>query len=56
MNAQEKERRIHNIRLRATILKSLVIDLKKTGGIDMQKEMVNFFEEDEKENENETPG
>lgn len=43
MNAQEKERRINNIRLRADILKSLVLDLEKTGGIDMRQEMVNFF-------------
>ena len=43
MDAKEKERRINNIRLRATILKSLIIDLEKTGGIDMLMEMVNFF-------------
>lgn len=43
MDTQEKERRINNIRLRAVVLKSLVLDLKKTGGIDMRMEMVNFF-------------
>lgn len=43
MDTKEKERRINNIRLRATILKSLVLDLEKTGGIDMRQEMVNFF-------------
>lgn len=46
MNAQEKEKRIHNIRLRATILKSMVLYLKKDGGIDMRQEIVNFFEEE----------
>ena len=43
MDAKEKEKRIKNIRLRATILKSLVLDLEKTGGIDMRPEMINFF-------------
>ena len=43
MDAQEKEKRINNIRRRATILKSLVIDLEKTTGIDMRMEMINFF-------------
>ena len=49
MDAQEKERRIHNIRLRAGLLKSLVLDLKKTGGIDMRQEIINFFEEEEED-------
>ena len=56
MDAKEKERRIHDIRLRANILKSLVLDLKKTGGIDMQKEIINSFEEDEEENESKSIG
>ena len=50
MDGKEKERRINNIRLRAVVLKGLVIDLKKTGGIDMRKEIINFFEEEEEEN------
>ena len=64
MNAKEKERRINNIRLRATILKSLVLDLEKTGDIDMRPEMINFFndsigvfeEEEEEENESKNIG
>ena len=57
MDAREKERRINNIRLRATILKSLVVDLEKTGGIDMRQEMVNLFNDsigvvEEEEDEN----
>jgi len=57
MDSQEKERRINYIRRRATVLKSLVIDLEKTTGIDMRQEMINLFinsigvfEEEEEEN------
>ena len=56
MDAKEKERRINSIRRRASLLKSLVLDLKKTGGIDMQKEIINSFEEEEEENESKSIG
>ena len=47
MDAKEKERRMDNIRLRAVLLESFIIDLKETGGIDMRQEIINFLEEDE---------
>ena len=63
MDAKEKERRMDNIRLRAVLLEGLIIDLEKTGGIDMRQEMVNFFndsvgvfEEEEEENESKSVG
>jgi len=55
MDAKEKERRIHSIRLRAVILKGLVTDLKDDGGIDMRQEMIIFFGEEE-ENESKNTG
>jgi hypothetical protein len=45
MNAKEKERRIRNIRLRAIILKNLVINLKEHGGVDMRDEIIEIFKE-----------
>ena len=45
MDKREKERRIKRIRLRAVILKDSVLDVKRTTGIDMREEIVEFFRE-----------
>ena len=42
---REKERRVKRIRLRAVILKDRVLDVKRTTGIDMREEIIEFFEE-----------
>ena len=49
MDAKEKERRIDTIRLRAVLLESPIIDLRKTGGIDMRQEIISFFKEEEED-------
>ena len=50
---REIARRIKNIKLRAVLLKNLVIALKKSTGIDMRDEIIDYlkdrFEEKEKE-------
>ena len=43
MDKREKERRVKNIKLRAVLLKNLVIDLKKSTGIDMRDEIIEYF-------------
>ena len=43
MDDTEKERRVKRIRLRAVILKDRVLDVKKTTGIDMREEIMEFF-------------
>ena len=50
---REIERRAKNIKLRAVLLKNLVIDLKKTTGIDMHEEIIRYLKERlEEENKN----
>ena len=43
MDKREMERRVKNIKLRAVLLKNLVIDLKKSTGIDMRDEIIEYF-------------
>ena len=43
MDEQEKERRVKGIRLRVVILKDRVFDVKRTTGIDMREEIMEFF-------------
>jgi len=43
MDAKEKERRVQRVRLRAVILKDRVLDVKRTTGIDMREEIMEFF-------------
>ena len=45
MNTREKELTVKRIRLRAVLLKDRVFDLKKTAGIDMREEIIEFFED-----------
>ena len=40
---REIARRVKNLKLRAVLLKNLVIDLKKTTGIDMRNEIIEYF-------------
>ena len=40
---REIERRVKNTKLRAVLLKNLVIDVKKTTGIDMRDEIIEYF-------------
>ena len=46
---REKERRVKYLRTKAVVLKSLVLDLKKSAGIDMSDEIIGFFEDRFKE-------
>ena len=43
MDEREKERRVKRIRLQAVILKDRVLDVKKSTGIDMREEIMEFF-------------
>ena len=43
MDKREKERRVKRIRLQAVILKDRVLDVKRTTGIDMREEIMEFF-------------
>ena len=45
MDKREKERRIKNIKLRAVLLKNLVINLKESTGIDMRDEIIAYFKD-----------
>ena len=45
MDKREKERRAKNIKLRAVLLKNLVIGLKKTTGIDLRDEIIEYLED-----------
>lgn len=61
MDNREKELMVKRIRLRAVILKSLVLEFEKDTGIDMLPEMVNFFNGsidvfEEEENESKSIG
>ena len=49
IDKREIERRAKNIKSRAVLLKNLVIDLKKSTGIDMCDEIIGFFEDRFKE-------
>jgi len=40
---REIERRAKNIKLRAVLLKNLVINFKETTGVDMQEEIIGYF-------------
>jgi len=40
---REIERRVRNIKLRAVLLKNLVINFKETTGVDMQEEIIGYF-------------
>ena len=40
---REIARRVKNIKLRAVILKNLVINLKESTGVDMQEEIIEYF-------------
>ena len=42
---REIERRAKNIKLRAVLLKNLVINLKESTGVDMQEEIIEFFKD-----------
>lgn len=42
---REIERRVKNIKLRAVLLKNLVINLKKSTGVDMHEEIIDYFRE-----------
>ena len=50
MDKREKERRVKNIKLRAVLLKNLVINLKKSTGIDMRDEIIDYFKDRFEEN------
>ena len=43
MDKREQERRGKRIRLQAVILKDRVFDVKRTTGIDMREEIMEFF-------------
>ena len=47
---REIARRVKNLKLRAVILKNLVINLKKSTGIDMHEEILEYFKERLEEN------
>ena len=40
---REIERRAKNIKLRAVLLKNLVINFKETTGVDMREEIIEYF-------------
>ena len=42
---REIERRAKNIKLRTVLLKNLVIALKKTTGVDMRDEIIDYFKD-----------
>ena len=42
---REIGRRVKNLKLRTVILKNLVIDLKKSTGVDMHEEILDYFRE-----------
>jgi len=42
---REIERRTKNLKLRAVLLKNLVINLKETTGVDMRDEIIEYFKE-----------
>jgi hypothetical protein len=42
---REIARRVKNLKLRAVLLKNLVINLKKSTGIDMHEEILDYFRE-----------
>ena len=42
---REIARRVKNLKLRAVILKNLVINLKKSTGVDMHEEILDYFRE-----------
>ena len=50
---REIARRRKNLKLRAVILKNLVINLKKSTGIDMHEEILDYFRERLEEREEE---
>ena len=47
---REIARRVKNLKLRAVVLKNLVINLKKSTGIDMHEEILEYFKERLEEN------
>jgi len=42
---REIERRVKTLKLRTFLLKNLVINLKKSTGVDMSKEIIEYFRE-----------
>jgi hypothetical protein len=42
---REIARRVKNIKLRAVLLKNLVINLKKSTGVDMRDEIIEYLKE-----------
>jgi len=48
---REIERRTKNIKLRAVLLKNLVLALKKSTGVDMRGEIIEYFKERLEEDE-----
>ena len=42
---REIERRVKNVKLRAVILKNRVLDVKKSTGIDLRDEIIEFLED-----------
>lgn len=50
---REIERRVKNVKLRAVILKNRVLDVKKSTGVDLRDEIIEYLEDrfEEKENE-----
>ena len=42
---REIARRVKNLKLRAVLLKNLVIDLKKSTGVDMSEEIIGYLKE-----------
>ena len=40
---REIERRVKNLKLRTVLLKNLVINLKKSTGVDMSKEIIEYL-------------
>ena len=42
---REIARRVKNLKLRAVLLKNLVINLKQSTGVDMKEEIIEYFKE-----------
>lgn len=42
---REIARRVKNLKLRAVLLKNLVLNIKKSTGVDMKEEIIEYFEE-----------
>ena len=45
MDKREIARRVKNLKLRAVLLKNLVLDIKKSTGVDMHEEILDYLKE-----------